>query len=331
MSPTPAQIDAPAWAWGSARQRVGYGMDEDRFLAELLPRLTRDIAVPPGDDCAALAWGDGDLLLLAVDQLVADVHYHGPSAARPTPPELAGRKLLARNLSDIAAMGGRPTHALLTLAAPRDADATWHRRFVDGLLALAAEWDTALIGGDLARAPALVATLTIVGRVAADRVCRRDTARAGQMIVVTGAFGGSLPSGRHLNFTPRLREAAALADAGCRCLIDVSDGLLQDLSRVARASGLQACIDPDAIPRHPGCDLAAALADGEDYELIAAIDPAAWPALQARWTLDTPLTAIGEWRPAAPDVPLVRDAAGQNLRDRAGRAFRHFDPTPETG
>lgn len=306
-----------------ARFAETHCMDEDAFLAELLPRLGRDIPVPPGDDCAAIPWRDGELLLLATDQVAADVHYYGPDAAMPTPPELAGRKLLARNLSDIAAMAGRPTFALLTLAAPCDVDAGWLRRFTDGVLALAAEHEVALIGGDVSSAGDHVATLTILGTVAADRVCRRDAAQAGDRVVVTGALGGSFASGRHLSFEPRLAEARWLAEQGVRCLIDISDGLLTDLQRICAASALQARIEEAAIPRHTGCDLAQALADGEDYELLAAVPADTWDELHAAWPFAAGLTAIGRFQPTG-DGPGIRSSDGADLASRAGPGFRHF-------
>ena len=112
-------------------------MTEDAFLRELFPRLgpfPADIVIPPGDDCAALRVSPGRLLLLATDQVIGDRHYcrHGPAAATP---EQVGRKLLARNLSDIAAMGGRPLYALVTTALGPEEDEAWLRRFFDGLLA----------------------------------------------------------------------------------------------------------------------------------------------------------------------------------------------------
>ena len=307
-------------------------IDEDAFLRALLPRLAGDpaLVVPPGDDCAALAGGRDELLLVAVDQVADDVHYYGPAAAVPTSPTLAGRKLLARNLSDIAAMGGTPRFALLALALPRDRERDWLDAFMDGLLALADEWGVRLIGGDLGRASGgAVSSLTILGTVPAAQVCRRNQARPGDRLLVTGRFGGALASGRHLSFTPRLREARWLAEGGyTRCLIDVSDGLLKDLGRVCAASGVQAVVAADAPPRAAvggePVTVAAAWTDGEDYELIAAVAPAKMAALRRAWPFETPLTELGECRAAVAGQPAIVAPDGSPVAACFPPTFDHF-------
>jgi thiamine-monophosphate kinase len=284
-------------------------MKEKAFLAELLPRLAqgRDVRVGPGDDCALVDFG-GECLLLAVDQVIAGVHFDADA-----PPTMVGRKLLCRNLSDIAAMGGEPRHALVAVAAGF-ADAIWLRQFMAGIAAAAAEWSTSVVGGDLATLPGngFVAALTITGRIAPDRVCRRSGAAVGDRLLATGCFGNAVASGHHLAFTPRMREGAFLADGWARAMIDVSDGLLLDAATMARASGLALALDPERVPRREGADLAAALGDGEDYELLFAVAAERVPALLAAWPFPaTPCTDIGEFTAGPPGE--IRSPAGSGV------------------
>jgi thiamine-monophosphate kinase len=278
-------------------------MNEDAFFARLFSRLPApdsSWAVPPGDDCAALVHGD-ELLLIAVDQLVGAKHYF-----LDTPPEAAGRKLLARNLSDIAAMGGIPTACLLAGAFGPRRDLAWIESFYDGIIGLAKEYHVAMIGGDIASTPTdEVASLTILGRVEPDCVCRRNGARPGDVLLVTGCFGSSLGTEHHLTFTPRCREGRWLAEHRFpSAMMDVSDGLLIDASRICRASGVVLRLDPETVPRRtPQTTVAEALYDGEDYELLVAVPADRLPALRAQWPFaDVPLTPVGEFLPGEPNV-----------------------------
>ena len=299
-------------------------MTEDAFFARLFARLPKPSdawVVPPGDDCAALAHGN-ELLLLAVDQIVGGKHYYltGP---RKTPPEAAGRKLLARNLSDIAAMGGVPTACLLAGAFGPERDTEWLERFYNGIIALAGEYGVTMVGGDLASTPNDdVASLTILGRVEADRVCRRSGALPGDVLLATGTFGSSLETGHHLSFSPRCREGRWLALHGFpNAMMDVSDGLLLDASRICQASGASLRLDPDAVPRRTReTTVEQALGDGEDYELLIAVGAEKVEALLAQWPFaDVPLTPVGRFLAAA--IPQVLDATGQPM---AVRGYDHL-------
>jgi thiamine-monophosphate kinase len=282
-------------------------MTEDAFFARLFARLPAtgdEWAVPTGDDCAALRHGD-ELLLIAVDQIVGGKHYYldGPDE---TPPEAAGRKLLARNLSDVAAMGGIPTACLLAGAFSPRRDTDWIERFYTGVLDLAKAYRVDMIGGDLASTPTdEVASLTILGRVETDRVCRRSGARPDDTLFVTGRFGSSLGTGHHLSFTPRCREGRWLAENGFpTAMMDVSDGLLLDVSRICRASNVALQLDPAAVPRRtPETTVEQALGDGEDYELLVAVSTDRATDLVARWPFaDVPLTPVGRFLAAEPAV-----------------------------
>jgi len=297
-------------------------MTEDAFLQRLftrMPAANDDVAVPPGDDCAALRLGDDRLLLIAVDQVVGDKHYvrGGP---QPTAPNAVGRKLLARNLSDIAAMGGIPRHCLITVAVAPKPDQDWHDRFFDGVFGLAEQFDMDVLGGDIAAAPVDdVATLTILGDVPCAEVCLRSGAQAGDRLFATGTFGDSLGSGHHLSFTPRCAEGRWLAHGGwTRTMIDVSDGLLLDAARVCRASGVGLTLRTHAIPRRSSdTTLDHALRDGEDYELLAAVPARRAGDLLRDWPFpETPLACLGEFTDRAGvivdenDRPLAADGGG---------------------
>lgn len=303
-------------------------MTEDAFLRRLFQRLgpvPPAVAVPPGDDCAAISWTRGRLLLLAVDQVVAGRHYvlQGPNAAKP---EAAGRKLLARNLSDIAAMGGVPLYALVAVAVGAGQSPAWLRRFHDGILALAREFGVTLIGGDLATAPCdTVASLTVVGDVPARHVCRRGAARPGDILFVTGRFGDSYPTRHHLTFMPRCREGQWLASKGfTRAMMDVSDGLALDAARLCRASGLTLLLDIEAVPRRRRRTTSIqALGDGEDYELLVAVPASRAARLQRAWPFArVPLTPVGRF--VRQRRTPVCDASGHPLHTIPG--FDHFAP-----
>lgn len=253
-------------------------MRESELLRHI-ERRSRDLAgrgvvvVGPGDDAAVLDLGAGTLV--TVDQLVEGRHFDAGSA---TIDQIA-RKAVARSVSDIAAMGGTPTCALATGCLPSgfakadelfDRMAQWGRH-----------WGCPLVGGDIAVSDGpMVLTVTVIGRAHERRgAVLRSSARAGDAVYVTGAFGGSLASGRHLSFEPRVVEGAWLCDAlggSLHAMVDVSDGLGRDAGRVARASGVGLVIDAAALPLHPGvATWRAAASDGEDYELLFTTDAGA--------------------------------------------------------
>lgn len=254
-------------------------MNEDRFtadLADIFSHGRKDVFTGIGDDAAVLDLSlPGDhLLLAAADQVIRSIHF-----TPDTPPELIAKKLLNRNISDIAAMGGTPTHALLTVAV-ESLQEDWLKAFHKGLAAEAETYGIAVIGGDLAHTPNdLVATLTILGTVAKQKLCLRSNAKAGDILYLTGTFGRSFQTGHHLTFSPRLEAAQALAGTYSNAMMDVSDGLAKDLSRFATASGVSVQITTE-LPKRDGATDAEALNDGEDYELIIAVPPEKNQALE---------------------------------------------------
>ncbi len=289
------------------------------ILSALLPELgaAPDVPVGPGDDCAAIDLGGGVLLLAAVDQLIGGVHF----VTAETPPRVAGAKLIKRNLSDIAAMGGTPKWALLTLAAEGRSD-EYLLEFALGAAEEGRKYNVPVVGGDLASLPPgsnlEVSTLTILGTVPASEIVKRSGARPGDLLYVTGALGNSFHSGRHLDFTPRLAEGRFLAQNGCvSAMLDISDGTLLDASRLAAASGVAIELDPARLPRHLDASLEGALSDGEDYELLFTV-PAdkenellgCWPATFA------PLTRIGRARGRERPGTVLSPAGNDLLQNR---------------
>lgn len=291
------------------------------ILAGLLPKLKAgpDVPVGPGDDCAAIDLGGGLLLLAAVDQLIGGVHF----VPGETPPRVAGAKLLKRNLSDIAAMGGIPKWALLTLAADGRSD-QYLLDFALGAAEAAEAYGVAIVGGDLAALPPgsnlEATTLTILGTVPAAEIVRRSGARPGDILMVTGKLGDSFGSGRHLTFAPRLAEGRFLAqEAYASAMIDLSDGCLLDASRLAAASGVALELDPARLPRHADATIEGALGDGEDYELLFTVPELRAKALAASWPADfAPLTRIGRVLAAGTPGGVFSPGGDNLLQNRRG-------------
>jgi thiamine-monophosphate kinase len=268
---------------------------ETDFVDWLVARIPPDprLEVPPGDDAAVLRPPAMRRTVVTVDMLTAGVDFIlGPDCS----PRQVGHKALAVSLSDLAAMGARPEAVVVAVCLPHDAAPGLPEGLHEGLAALAVEHNLALAGGDTnAWDGPLVISTTALGSVPPGKAWRRDGARVGDLIVVTGPCGGSL-LGRHLRVTPRCREAAEIAAAlSVHAAIDISDGLSLDLSRMMTASQAGCLLDLAAVPVHADAvtmsrqenngrtPLDHALADGEDFELLLAMRPE-----EARRLLDAP-------------------------------------------
>ncbi len=298
-------------------------MNEINLLCKILPRLKQreEVAVGPGDDCAAIDMGE-DYLLAAVDQLIGGVHY----VSETTPAAAAGAKLLKRNLSDIAAMGGVPLYALVTIASSRQTEA-WLLEFYDGLEREAEKWHVAICGGDLSGLPpggtSEVTTLTILGKTQKNRLCLRSGAKPGYLLFCTGCFGDSFGSGHHLDFVPRLREGEFLAGQYTAGMMDVSDGLLIDACRMVTASAVGLELWTECIPCRGNATVEQALTDGEDYELIFAVSPDKVADLKSNWPFPgTRLTEIGFFTSSRPGQ--VFDSDGNELNKGLYKGYEHF-------
>jgi thiamine-monophosphate kinase len=269
-----------------------------KVISALLPKPSRDVLAGIGDDCAVIRLvRGGDLQLLKTDALVEGIHF-----AQGTPAERVGWKALCRPLSDIAAMGGTPLHAMITVAAPSTWTTSSWKGLYRGIAKAARSHRVSVVGGETVRSdgPAFL-SVSLTGKVAKNHLKLRSGARPGDFLCVTGKLGGSLKSGRHLSFNPRLPEGQWLgARKEVQAMMDLSDGLGSDLPKLAAESRCSFRIDKESIPRHRACSFAQAISDGEDYELLLAVSPSGWASLMEDWSKRfpaIPLTRIGSMIP----------------------------------
>jgi len=282
---------------------------ESELIAWLRDRLPAGgrLRLGPGDDAAILRLGDRPECVVTVDFIGDGVDFHLGKDS----PRRIGRKALAVNLSDLAAMAARPLGAVVALSLPRGEGALeLAKELFEGMLPLADAFDLVIAGGDTNTWDGpLALCITALGEVTSFGPLTRSGGIPGDVIVTTGSFGGSI-LGRHFDFTPRVREAMRLNETyELHAGMDVSDGLSLDLSRLATASGCGAIIDAARVPiaedayrlteREAACDPAQgaldhALGDGEDFELLLAVPPSAATKMLRDQPLDVPLTQIGE-------------------------------------
>jgi thiamine-monophosphate kinase len=235
------------------------------------------------------------LQLLKADAIVAGVHFLPDTA-----PRRVGWKAAARVVSDFAAMGGRPGRFLVTLALPATTRVDWVEDLYRGVGECLETFDAVLAGGETTRVPAgsaAVISVAATGSVPREQLTLRSTARPGHCLLVTGTLGGSFNSGKHLGFMPRIPEAGWLTSHfKPSAMMDLSDGLARDLPRLAEASGCGFVLDRAALPLTAGCTVEQALNDGEDFELLMAMEADRVPALLEAWPAvfpELPLTVIG--------------------------------------
>lgn len=254
-------------------------MSELSFISQLARRFPAKapVVVGIGDDGAVVKGSSSTVVV--TDMLLDEVHFRTQATAA----ELIGRKAIAVNLSDLAAMGCYPTAAFVSLAIPgSQAD---HRSLLegiyDGISTIADQYNVCVAGGDTnAWNHPFAINVTLLGEPFANAPILRSTAKAGNILAVTGPLGGSLNHDRHLTFEPRLATSEWLANhVRPTAMMDISDGLSIDLFRMLSASGLAAELDADQIPIHsdvnhasPTDRLRAALSDGEDFELLVAVE-----------------------------------------------------------
>jgi thiamine-monophosphate kinase len=314
---------------------------------ELIQHLTRSlpanetVVTGPGDDCAVLDLGLPDrMILFKTDAIVEGIHF-----TRETPPEKVGRKALARCLSDIAAMAGTPTAALVTIGLPVDFAVERVTKIYAGLNALAAQYHVAIVGGETTTNPGRVfISIALLGTVARGKQVLRSGAKAGDAIFVTGELGGSL-AGRHLDFEPRIAEAQWLAEHfHVHAMLDLSDGLAGDLRHLLTAAGLGAEILKPSLPVSRAAKLRArndfqppspepagarkpaalaALTDGEDFELLFTVASRDAVKLLDAWKKKFPdlkLSCIGKI--VAGEGILLRDKSG--TQKLGAKGYEHF-------
>ena len=290
------------------------------------------VRVGIGDDAAVLEPPPDDLeMLVTTDQVIENTHF----VMDKHPPGPLGAKTLARGVSDIAAMGGRPLWFTLSLATPKDLDFEWLEQFLKGMFSVIptlAVQAYPLVGGDVARAPFFAASVTVAGAAPRGRALLRSQAKAGDGLFVSGRLGGSalglkrLLEGagmgdaavrRHCSPEARLRLGASLWHWGVRACMDLSDGLSMDAGRLAESSGVAVVIEAAKVPQFPDAGLERALHGGEEYELLFTAPQGA----------DIPTEHEGL---ALTRIGRVEEGAGLWVEDGSGRrplrsaGFDHF-------
>jgi thiamine-monophosphate kinase len=308
-------------------------VNEIELIARLIPSLATNesVVAGAGDDCAVLDLGlPNDFVLFKTDAIVQGVHF-----TSETEPEKIGHKALARCLSDVAAMAGKPTHALVTVALPREIEIELVEGFYRGLNELAARHGVGVVGGETTTNPErCLLSIAVLGIVPKNKCLLRSGAKAGDAIFVTGTLGGSL-LGKHLEFEPRLDEARWLAQHfEIHSMMDLSDGLATDLRHLLKASQAGAELLASAVPisrearvawkdsingqpksrildRSPRPPLLAALTDGEDFELL--FTAASRDAVRL----------LDAWKKQFPGVPLscigkITATRGLFIKDKEG-------------
>lgn len=282
-----------------------------------LPKL-KSAVLGIGDDCAVLGFTNDKYLLVTTDMLVQDIHFD----LSKTSAYKVGRKALAVSLSDIAAMAGIPKYCLVSLATSPDMPLSTLDDFYSGLLKLAKEFDVELVGGDTNASDKFICDVCVIGEVEKRFLARRDGAKVGDSIFVTGSLGGSI-KGKHYDFIPRIKEARILVENfKVHSMIDISDGLSLDLHHITDASNVGAVIYRNSIPISQNADSKKeALSGGEDFELLFTA-PSDITEEELSKKLKVPVNKIGEIMPRREGVKIVKEKSKETELKRKG--YRHF-------
>ncbi len=291
----------------------------DRLKKRTIPG--KGVRVGIGDDTAVLAGTGKREILFTTDMLIEGRHFRLSEA---TPAEI-GRKALAVNLSDIAAMGGTPTHAVVSVGFPARAPLSLAEGISKGMRTLAKKYRVNIVGGDTNRSDRVVISVALLGEVSEGGSVLRSGAQPGDVVFVTGSLGGSYASKRHLTFEPRLAESRFLMKYfRPTAMMDLSDGLASDARRLAKASAVDVLLVEERIPVNPSAkNVSQALSDGEDFELLFTLSPRD----AARLTLKhpkglAPFTPVGKILRGNGVVRLLRASGPAALLDETG--FDHF-------
>ena len=285
-------------------------------------RYDRSVIKGIGDDTAVIRWTKDKYLLYTCDISIEDVHFRLNKDATPYQ---IGWKALGRNISDIAAMGGVPRYAVVSAGINPGMPVSFADGIYKGIKELAKKFRVNIVGGDTSRSDKLVVDVSLIGEVEKNNLVLRTGAKKGDVILVTGAIGGSL-KGRHLDFVPRLAEARTLVkNYKINSMIDVSDGLVLDLWRILDASGAGARIYESLVPvSKDAVSFEKAVTDGEDFELLFTMSPREAKRLFKYWfdKMETPVTLIGEVLDKKAGYRLVTED-GKEKKLRA-KGYLHF-------
>lgn len=283
-------------------------------------RTDASVARGIGDDAAVLKWTKDKYLLATVDMLIEDRHFR-----RSAPAQKVGWKAICCGISDIAAMGGEPKWALVSCGLPKDLPLKYADGIYTGMKRAARKFGVNIIGGDTNASDKIILDVTVLGEVKKKNLTLRSGAKPGDDIFVTGSLGGSL-GGKHLDFTPRLKESRTLIkNFKINSMIDLSDGLSSDLGHILKQSGTGAVIYEYLVPRSRSArTIENALSDGEDFELLFTMPKKeAFKLLRLRKKLfDIPVTRIGTVTDKKFGAKRADILGGR--KNLAPKGFKHF-------
>ncbi len=283
-----------------------------------------------GDDCAVLKLNQGNYQLFTCDMIIEGVDFKKTDNL-----ELVGRKALAVSISDIAACGGVPRHAVVSLGVSPNMPVKQIDSLAKGLFGLAKKYRINIVGGDISASAKLLIDLSMLGTVEKKNLCLRSGAKPGDIIMVTGSLGGSI-KGKHLKFIPRLEEARFLVrNFKVNSMIDISDGLAQDLGHILVQSRVGGVLYENLIPLSKEAKgIADALSSGEEFELLFTVSRE--QANKIMKNTKSRFSAIGEIMPKAFGLRLINcknkhtqvKFLGHSAEARTGPSFkagyRHF-------
>ena len=278
-----------------------------------------------GDDMAAVRLGAGGVVLITTDMLLDGVHFELAKVGA----EQAGYKAMAVSLSDCAAMATVPVGAVVSVGLPEGFGSEELKELHAGIVSAGGKYGCKLIGGDITSwkgAGGFVISVAMLSRPAENAPVRRDGAKAGDAVCVTGTLGGA-DSGKHMVFEPRVFEAMKIAGlVKLNAMMDISDGLSSDLARICRQSNVGAIVDAERIPlseeaKKKKAPLEAGLNDGEDFELLFTLSEEQWVRLEELWDGDLAITKIGTI--TGSNKVQIRNAAGQ-ISDLEVKGYEHL-------
>jgi thiamine-monophosphate kinase len=284
-------------------------------------RLDKTVVKGPGDDTAVIKWTEDRYLLYTCDMTIEGVHFD----LRKATPFQAGWKALGRNISDVAAMGGIPKYAVVSLAISPKGKVSVADGICKGLKSIADRFAVNIVGGDMSVSKNIVIDVSLIGEVEKKNLTLRSGAKPGDVMLVTGSLGSSI-KGRHLNFMPRVNEVREiLKKFKINSMIDISDGLALDLNRMLEASKVGARVYESAIPlSKDAVSVNNALYDGEDYELLftMSVKEARRFYRTASNRIRTPVSLIGEVIAKKDGYKIVGE--GGKEEDMKIKGYLHF-------
>jgi thiamine-monophosphate kinase len=289
----------------------------DRITKDI--RTDRSVIVGVGDDAAVLEYNKTEYLLLTCDMLVEDVDFRIDYSR----PEQIGWKAVCCSVSDVAAMAGIPRWMVTSVAIPRHLGLDIIDGVYTGMKNAAKSFGINIVGGDTSHSEKLVIDVTMLGVVKKKNLIKRSGAKVGDAIFVTGTLGGAVRSGRHLGFTPRIKEAQALVENfRINSMIDISDGLSSDLRHILSMSRVGAVIKEALLPLSQGASVSDALTEGEDFELLFTVSEKEAKRLEKGFARPMRITRIGEIVGRSEAFKLIDESGSARQIKQEG--YNHF-------